>query len=634
MPDVVAASSVDTGRSELSASKKAIASSSPSSSLLSKCDGPDVSNQKQHAPRSMTNQSQNSSQLKLKKPFSKKTRRMIRKKTLKLIKRRNALDRDVLIAAEKTKPSVSDWLSRDELLRDRERMKRREQYHLRKRTKKLAERERLYRWDPSAARAHDYDLIRKLLWRFKRNLGPLLDEYTNRPSQEDDGGDETSSSGSDSDLDSELESDAASSDDGGSSQGTLTTKPSSLRGRKGHKAAPHSQNKVTAEVSTSTPLGVQADGGKRKREEAFPKRTSSKKVKSVRDEEISDDMALKQDPENEALSCRDIPRNDGSSITTYTSEKRRLIEGRRRLDDIVGQGFDALDSLVFDLPDSPLSRYRRRRADNESPYYMSGALVVSSPAQAKSNTFAAGLADEVREDLVYPRPPFIELSVSSHGPAGHDSVTPCYYPHHNLKDMNGCHNKDQREKSSLSQIELDKHQSQVDQNQNRPTPELSNSYSRIWVPSGFLKGFLGQVRGKCNDSVQNSAQTSPQVQPSSSRRETPIPAPQPWKELGIMDPFRDETPIPAPQPWKELGIEDPFSSCSSRTAINKSPSQCHSVTNPSNTPINTSSPSKPHVSINEQAFKSDSTPPKRGSQSGFDGKGYKYGHQRRRIDTT
>ncbi|KAI1757080.1 hypothetical protein F4782DRAFT_525847 [Xylaria castorea] len=40
--------------------------------------------------------------------------------------------------------------------------------------------------------------------------------------------------------------------------------------------------------------------------------------------------------------------------------------------------------------------------------------------------------------------------------------------------------------------------------------------------------------------VENGAQpSSPQVRPSSSRRETPIPAPQPWTGLGIQNPFAD-----------------------------------------------------------------------------------------------
>ncbi|KAI1274409.1 hypothetical protein F5Y07DRAFT_401496 [Xylaria sp. FL0933] len=207
--------------------------------------------------------------------------------------------------------------------------------------------------------------------------------------------------------------------------------------------------------------------------------------------------------------------------------KGKLIEGRRRLAEIVGQGFEAFDSCVYDLPDSPINRYRRRYADNESLYYMSGALGPSSPTQTESSPFAIDSADEVGEDLVYPRPPFSEPSVSSFGPVEHDTMTSDYFPHDNLKHMNGCHNKTQMEESSLNQIELDKYQLQADQNQNQTTPVHINNSSRIWVPSDRPRGFLGEVRGKCNGSDQSSARTSPQVHQSSSRRETPIPAPQP-----------------------------------------------------------------------------------------------------------
>ncbi|KAI0817811.1 hypothetical protein GGR55DRAFT_40647 [Xylaria sp. FL0064] len=237
-------------------------------------------------------------------------------------------------------------------------------------------------------------------------------------------------------------------------------------------------------------------------------------------------MALKQDSENGVLSGQNISTNNVSS-TPDTSMEGRLIEGRRRLAEIVGQGFEAFDSCVYDLPDSPINRYRRRYADNECSYYMSGALVASSPTQIKSSPSVIDSADEVGEDLVYPHLPFGEPSVSSFGPVGHDTMTSRYFPHYNLKHMNGCHNKAQMAESSLNQIELDKHQSQADQDQNRTTPVHINNSSRIWVSSDRPHGVLGEVRGKCNGSDQSSARTSPQVHQNSSRRETPIPAPQP-----------------------------------------------------------------------------------------------------------
>ena len=183
--------------------------------------------------------------LKLREPFSKKARRIITDKTVKLIQRRNDLDRQILIVAEKRTPTVSDWLPRDQLLRNRGRLEKQEQHHLSKRTKQLAELERLYCWDPSSARADDYDLLRKLLWRFKRNLGPLLNEYISHP-QDGDVTDEMTSSGPDSDSDLD------------------------------HERAP---GDATANANGLSP---QQENGVKRKHETAPVDTSPKKVKKVR----------------------------------------------------------------------------------------------------------------------------------------------------------------------------------------------------------------------------------------------------------------------------------------------------------------------------------------------------------------
>ncbi|KAI1176657.1 hypothetical protein F4777DRAFT_577763 [Nemania sp. FL0916] len=91
-------------------------------------------------------------------PFSNKIRRAHVKEFEKLMKRRNKIDQKILRAAGN-------------------KLRRRELRRLKKSTEELAKLEGLYRCDPSSGRAQDYDLVRKLLWRFKRNLGPRLDEY-------------------------------------------------------------------------------------------------------------------------------------------------------------------------------------------------------------------------------------------------------------------------------------------------------------------------------------------------------------------------------------------------------------------------------------------------------------------------
>ncbi|KAI0904017.1 hypothetical protein F4823DRAFT_242132 [Ustulina deusta] len=314
MPGIVAATPAKKGRKP-SANQRATASSLPIPHL-SKSDAHDASKQKQHcpSPSPTPNKPQKNSRLKLAKPFSEKAQRIIAKKTAKLIKRRNALDRQVLTAVENTTPDDSDWLPRDKLLRSRERMERREQRHLRKRTKELAELERLYRRDPSSARAYDYDLARKLLWKFKRNLGPLLDEYANRPYKEKNDTNETSSSGSDADSDSESEwSDASGSEDEELPRETIPAHPSLLHGQKNHRQVKrHSQNTATTEASTSTPTRVQLDGEKRKREDKSPECTSSKKVRLSLREDTHDAKPDQESARKERKAKKDKKKKQAS----------------------------------------------------------------------------------------------------------------------------------------------------------------------------------------------------------------------------------------------------------------------------------------------------------------------------------
>lgn len=134
---------------------------------------------------------------KLPKPLGPKARRTLTKKTSTLIRKRNELDRTLLQQAFRSldELSVNDWLPREEILRQCERMASRERDYIRTRTEALEERTALYNQDPSEERALDLKLIRTQLWRFKRHLGPYL-EAAEEP--RGDGEDDVSSSGSDS----------------------------------------------------------------------------------------------------------------------------------------------------------------------------------------------------------------------------------------------------------------------------------------------------------------------------------------------------------------------------------------------------------------------------------------------------
>ncbi|TGJ82557.1 hypothetical protein E0Z10_g6210 [Xylaria hypoxylon] len=296
MPGIVAPTSAVVGH-ESSTNKNTTALFSPISHL-SRSDTHNVSKRKQHGPNLTPGGAQKNSKLKLGKPLSKKARRIITEKTTKLIKRRNTLDREVLAAVEKKTPDVSDWLPRDKLLRNRERLERQEQHHLRKCTKKLDELKKLYLRDPSSARAYDYDLARTLFWRFKRNLGPLLDEYTNRPSEGNNDSDETSPSGSDSDSDL---SDTPDDEDEELRLNVITAKSPSNHGQKtAKKADRHSQNTtITEDYTRETPANIQANRGKRNCEGELPEATPSKKVRFTLDGNIDDLKSSQQNRNKE-----------------------------------------------------------------------------------------------------------------------------------------------------------------------------------------------------------------------------------------------------------------------------------------------------------------------------------------------
>jgi len=167
---------------------------SPSVSDRSKADHRNARKKKRYQGDVGRHHAQVKSEFELIPPLSTDDHRTLAKRTKRLIKRRNTLDRELLRAADKTKPEIDDFDFRHKLLRSCKKLKRREQQYLERCEKQQFELEKLYIQDCSLDRAFDYDLVRKLLWRFKRNLGPLLDEYTDRRIKKE--SEETNSPGS------------------------------------------------------------------------------------------------------------------------------------------------------------------------------------------------------------------------------------------------------------------------------------------------------------------------------------------------------------------------------------------------------------------------------------------------------
>ncbi|GAP83590.2 hypothetical protein SAMD00023353_0200310 [Rosellinia necatrix] len=196
-----------------------------------------------------------SSKAKLVKPLSKKDGLAITDKTTKLIQKRIDLNRKFLRFATKTNPSSNDWLRQHNVMNNLSRLGGREMYHLKKLTKKLAKLEWLSRRDPSPDRTYDCDLVRKLLRRFKRNLGFLLDEYLDHGAAEQEENGQASTSESDSEW-----ANTSSKEDGESRRQTV-----SPQGNPTQAGAPLQSMAMTGVASTNALPSTQESEGKHKR---------------------------------------------------------------------------------------------------------------------------------------------------------------------------------------------------------------------------------------------------------------------------------------------------------------------------------------------------------------------------------
>ncbi|RYP54353.1 hypothetical protein DL768_000927 [Monosporascus sp. mg162] len=155
----------------------ATALAAPAASAPAQTDWDDMLKKKGRQQPEFSNVDDDSELVGLAKSFTKKFRRNIVQKTAELIKKRNEIDSQLLQEALRQKPSANDWQPREKLLRRHDRLVKREERHIRRQKKKLARMERLYKQSHSIDRAIDHDLIRYLLWRFKRHLGPLVEYH-------------------------------------------------------------------------------------------------------------------------------------------------------------------------------------------------------------------------------------------------------------------------------------------------------------------------------------------------------------------------------------------------------------------------------------------------------------------------
>lgn len=297
---------------------------------------------------------------------------------------------------------------------------------------------------------------------------------------------------------------------------------------------------------------------------------------------------------NGALSSKGIAEQDEVPTVNYLPEKgkqhkikQQLVKSQRRLDDVVRQGFSALDDCVYDTPDQPLGLRKKGHVHRENPYYMSGALLTDpSLGQAEGSSYVVGSVKGAKRDPIASRPPLSTPSISSHKLMQPSELAPPAF-YRKQKTLSGSVNDSSTEKSGLYQVEPYSHQLRVTHDPDQSTPSRPH---RVPALSGSLwnssDGIIGEDRG----SSQNGSQTfSHEVQPSRSRRrETPVPAPQPWRGLGMENPFSSDpfrTPIKQSWPHRLQALSNDKPQKEQDTP-NSSTRQANELSGPDSSPLN------------------------------------------------
>lgn len=373
------------------------------------------------------------SEPKLPKPLGPKARRIVTKKTSKLMQKRNELDRALLLQAFRPfdELSVNDWLPREEILRQCERMASREREHIRARTKALEERKALYNQDPSEERALDLNLIRTQLWRFKRHLGPYL-EAAEEPRV--DGEDDVSSSESESDSDSdssdeEVETAHVKADDSasslssegnasdGSADGEKTPagldgafddmRSSKKRRRDGvNDSRKASQKKARKEQPASTQSTAsqsqpdKAGAPKRSKEmeaslaqifdSMSPKKSSQSSINGASKAEVEESPSQNTKPGPKGTSKKadgNAPKPPASSCSSSASNGDGRPFYQQHAKAMLRPDFD---DLVYDRP--PNRRRTPKAKQKQKKYFVSGALPVSHLPSPRSDKAKARCA--------------------------------------------------------------------------------------------------------------------------------------------------------------------------------------------------------------------------------------------------
>jgi hypothetical protein len=221
---------------------------------------------------------------------------------------------------------------------------------------------------------------------------------------------------------------------------------------------------------------------------------------------IDQDFDLRNSPSLDTVSKLLIAKGISLQKDSRGSvEKDRLNDDQSRLEKIVKEGFDAIDALIHDDSSPPLGLRRKERVNSGNSYLMSGALV----------TGGGKTLDEI---------PTNDIRGFSNSPViiRHHCIKPDY------------------PEPVFAPI-LDDKASEVESTivvatSSNTTPTQASPYRH----SHIIETKESKQDGNCNLIQSGSSQT----EGTPTRRQTPIPAPEPWRGVGLANPFGDNS-LPA-----------------------------------------------------------------------------------------
>ncbi|KAI1828593.1 hypothetical protein F4861DRAFT_544779 [Xylaria intraflava] len=265
----------------------------------------------------------------------------------------------------------------------------------------------------------------------------------------------------------------------------------------------------------------------------------------------------------------------------YASEYS-LMDRQRRLDKIVNEGLANIDKLVYDKPALSSRTSRRKPA---KLYKMSGGLLTDSDlskvyatsAMASQTVTAPSSSPPIPSptvgqnavtDLANSPPSSTKFSGDLHTPSVEEDVTPDSIDPRLLVMSRSPQPCGTVKLSGLASAATSGHGASEKSGSNKKSQKDDRMPKQL-SPTSDLSG---EQRSSNKRSVHSPPESDcskvqsdrNQVQERQPRRETPIPAPQPWLRLGLKTPFESSTPLNPTEENQDFVLPTPSTPPSNR----------------------------------------------------------------------